>query len=84
MQPDNWTLATRTLLSTATCWLTLHAAAASAATLEVAVVDQNGAPLVDAIVYAAPLSGKLPAAKPCARDGGLHVQREVDKCGRVV
>ncbi|WP_259295102.1 methylamine utilization protein [Paraburkholderia sp. DHOC27] len=28
------------------------------------VVDQNGAPLADAVVYATPLNGKLPASRP--------------------
>lgn len=64
MQPDNWMCAGRTWLSAAACWLVLHTAAVSAATLQVAVVDQNGAPLADAVVYATPLSGKLPPAKP--------------------
>jgi plastocyanin len=38
---------------------------ASAASLRVQVADQNGAPVADAIVYAVPASGKLPA-KPAA------------------
>ncbi|MGF6724438.1 plastocyanin [Paraburkholderia sp. GAS41] len=66
MHSDHWTFARRTWFRTAACWIALHAAAASAASLEVAVVDQNGAPLADAIVYATPLSGKLPPVKPAS------------------
>lgn len=54
----------RGAIGAAACWLALHAAAASAASIEVNVVDQTGAPLADAIVYATPSSGKLPPAKP--------------------
>lgn len=61
---DNWTLATRVWLSTVACWCALHTAAASAASVQVDVVDQNGAPLADAVVYATPISGKLPPSKP--------------------
>ncbi|CAG4886173.1 methylamine utilization protein [Paraburkholderia saeva] len=38
--------------------------AAAAAALRVQVADQSGAPVADAIVYAVPASGKLPAKPP--------------------
>jgi plastocyanin len=37
---------------------------AHAATVRVQVVDQAGAPVPDAVVYAVPASGRLPASKP--------------------
>ncbi|MEC5405652.1 methylamine utilization protein [Paraburkholderia sp. MPAMCS5] len=40
-----------------------HFVTASAASLQVSVLDQTGAPVPDAIVYATPVSGKLPPAK---------------------
>lgn len=40
------------------------ASAAHAANLQVQVVDKTGAPVVDAVVYVVPTSGKLPATKP--------------------
>ncbi|WP_345817099.1 methylamine utilization protein (plasmid) [Paraburkholderia sp. PREW-6R] len=64
MHSDNWTFGRQAWLSMAACWIALHASAAGAASLQVAVVDQNGAPVADAVVYAAPVSGKLPPAKP--------------------
>jgi plastocyanin len=42
----------------------LSASLAHAANVRVQVVDQAGAPVPDAIVYAVPVSGKLPATKP--------------------
>ncbi|SAL44893.1 hypothetical protein AWB74_01906 [Caballeronia arvi] len=45
-----------------TCALT--ASCAHAATIRAQIVDDAGAPVQDAIVYALPVSGKLPAAKP--------------------
>ncbi|SPB18254.1 hypothetical protein NOV72_05453 [Caballeronia novacaledonica] len=42
----------------------LTATFAHAANVSVQVVDQAGAPVQDAIVYAVPVGGKLPAAKP--------------------
>ncbi|MEK6347703.1 MAG: methylamine utilization protein [Burkholderia sp.] len=54
----------RGAIGAAACWLALHAAAASAASIEVNVVDQSGAPLADAVVYATPSNGKLPPARP--------------------
>jgi len=42
----------------------LMATLAHAASLRVQVVDQAGAPVQDAIVYAVPVSGKPPATKP--------------------
>ena len=52
-------------LSTAllACGLALSWGAASAASLRLLVVDQTGAPVKDAVIYAVPLSGKLPASK---------------------
>ncbi|WP_118182303.1 methylamine utilization protein [Paraburkholderia phosphatilytica] len=44
--------------------LCLNAVLACASTLRVQVVDQNGAPVSDAVVYATPESGRLPAPKP--------------------
>jgi plastocyanin len=44
--------------------LCIGAGAAHAASLQVSVVDQTGAPVADAIVYATPVSGKLPPQKP--------------------
>lgn len=64
MELDNWKFARRTCLNTVACWLALHATTASATGFQVSVVDQNGAPLADAVVYATPLSGKLPPARP--------------------
>lgn len=64
MHPAKLKFAGRTSLTTAACWIALHTAVAGAASLQVDVVDQNGTPLADAVVYAAPLSGKLPPAKP--------------------
>lgn len=64
LHSDNWTFARRSGLRTLAGWVALHAAAAGAASLQVAVVDQNGAPLADAVVYATPLSTRLPPAKP--------------------
>ncbi|MFM0755013.1 methylamine utilization protein [Paraburkholderia strydomiana] len=64
MQSDNRKFARWTCLSTVACWIALHAVAASAAGFQVSVVDQNGAPLADAVVFATPLNGKLPPAKP--------------------
>lgn len=54
----------RRWLSLAACALGLHAAATQAANLQVTIVDQSGAPVADAVVYATPASGKLPPAKP--------------------
>ena len=51
---------TSTLLAT----FTLCATLAHAASVRVQVVDQAGAPVQDAIVYALPVSGKPPATKP--------------------
>jgi len=45
------------------CGLALSWAAASAASLRLLVVDQTGAPVKDAVIYAVPLNGKLPATK---------------------
>jgi plastocyanin len=42
----------------------LTATLAHAANVTVKVVDQTGAPVADAVVYALPASGKLPASKP--------------------
>ncbi len=64
MPSGNRTLVRRTWFSTVACWVALHAATACAASFQVDVVDQNGAPLADAVVYAIPLGGKLPEAKP--------------------
>jgi len=52
-------------LSTAllACGLALSWEAASAASLRLLVVDQTGAPVKDAVIYAVPLNGKLPATK---------------------
>jgi len=52
-------------LSTAllACGLALSWGAASAASLRLLVVDQTGAPVKDAVIYAVPLNGKLPATK---------------------
>lgn len=61
---DNRRFLGRGAIGVAAFWLALHAAAASAASIEVSVVDQSGAPLADAIVYAVPSSGKLPPPKP--------------------
>ena len=44
--------------------MTLLSLSAMASSLRVQVVDQSGAPLVDAVVYVAPTSGKLPARPP--------------------
>lgn len=44
--------------------LACSAGAAHAANVQVQVVDQAGAPVSDAVIYAVPVSGKLPAAKP--------------------
>jgi plastocyanin len=57
-------LSLRASLSVAALALGLHAAAVNAASLQVAVVDQNGAPVADAVVYAMPVNSKLPPAKP--------------------
>ncbi|EIM94683.1 hypothetical protein WQE_43149 [Paraburkholderia hospita] len=46
------------------CALGLQFADARAVDLRVQVVDQAGAPVTDAVVYATPVSGKLPPAKP--------------------
>ncbi|SEK05586.1 methylamine utilization protein [Paraburkholderia diazotrophica] len=56
----------RALLATAVLALGCHFASASAASLQISVIDQTGAPVRDAVVYATPVSGKLPAAKPAA------------------
>jgi plastocyanin len=42
----------------------LASIAAHAAAIRVQVVDQTGAPVKDAVIYAMPLSGKLPATRP--------------------
>lgn len=42
----------------------MTATLAHAANVRVQVVDQAGAPVPDAIVYALPASGKLPSTKP--------------------
>jgi plastocyanin len=44
--------------------LSVAAIAAHAANVRVQIVDQAGAPVPDAVVYAIPASGKLPATKP--------------------
>jgi plastocyanin len=44
--------------------LALSATLAHAANVQVQIVDQAGAPVADAVVYAVPVNGKLPAAKP--------------------
>jgi len=49
------------LLFSASSFLSISA---NAAGMRVQVADQLGAPVMDAIVYAVPVSGKLPAAKP--------------------
>jgi plastocyanin len=46
------------------CTFALSVTLAYAANVHVQVIDQAGAPVADAIVYAVPLSGKLPAIKP--------------------
>jgi plastocyanin len=46
------------------CTFALSATLAHAVNLRVQVVDQAGAPVADAIVYAVPASGRLPATKP--------------------
>lgn len=51
-------------LTAAAIALGCHAMFANAASVQVSVVDQAGAPVPDAIVYATPASGKLPAPKP--------------------
>jgi plastocyanin len=55
---------TRVWLTAAVVALGLRAACASAASVQVSVVDEAGAPVPDAVVYATPASGKLPAPKP--------------------
>jgi hypothetical protein len=44
----------------------LASMAAHAAAIRVQVVDQTGAPVKDAVIYATPLNGKLPASRPAA------------------
>ncbi|MDR5740315.1 MULTISPECIES: methylamine utilization protein [unclassified Caballeronia] len=44
--------------------LALLASLAQAASVHVQVVDQAGAPVADAVVYATPVAGKPPATKP--------------------
>ena len=44
--------------------LAIGVGAAHAASVQVTIVDQTGAPVPDAIVYATPVSGKLPPQKP--------------------
>jgi plastocyanin len=51
-------------LSTFFAGFALSATLAHAASVTVQVVDQAGAPVQDAVVYAVPASGKLPASKP--------------------
>jgi plastocyanin len=51
------------LLSSACCLVSM---AASAAAIRVQVVDQSGTPVKDAVIYATPLNGKLPATRPAA------------------
>jgi len=51
-------------ISLAASFLTLAASVAQAASVRVQVVDQAGAPVADAVVYAVPASGKQPATKP--------------------
>jgi plastocyanin len=46
------------------CAMSLPLIAAHAASLRVQIVDQTGAPLPDAVVYAVPASGKIPATRP--------------------
>lgn len=46
------------------CVSSLLSIGANAAAVRVQVADQLGAPVMDAVVYAVPVSGKLPATKP--------------------
>lgn len=59
MRAGQWLSATLTGCTIAL--LSLHATAAS---LRVQVVDQAGAPAADTVVYATPVSGKMPARPP--------------------
>lgn len=56
----------RARLAMATLALGCHFASANAASLRISVLDQTGAPVHDAIVYATPISGNLPPAKPAS------------------
>jgi plastocyanin len=56
----------RLVISSLLSAMALIAACAHAASVHVQVVDQAGAPVPDAIVYAVPASGKLPATKPAS------------------
>lgn len=62
MKTAFWKAAARVAL--AACCGALLTGAASAASLHVQVVDAAGAPAADTIVYAVPVSGKLPATPP--------------------
>ncbi|SAL81228.1 hypothetical protein AWB68_06064 [Caballeronia choica] len=55
---------TRILAALWCCALGLAATRANAASVRVQVVDQTGAAVTDAVVYATPVSGKLPPTKP--------------------
>ncbi|MFM0325314.1 methylamine utilization protein [Caballeronia glebae] len=52
------------MLKTLVTLLAFGATLAHAASVRVQVLDQAGAPVPDAIVYALPVNGKLPATKP--------------------
>ncbi len=56
-------IGSRVLAAVFGCLGTL-ASYASASTLQIEVVDKTGAPVADAVVYATPASGKLPAKPP--------------------
>ncbi|VXA94494.1 conserved exported hypothetical protein [Burkholderia sp. 8Y] len=56
----------RLLISSLLSLMAVFAACAHAASVHVQVVDQAGAPVPDAVVYAVPASGRLPAAKPAS------------------
>lgn len=54
----------RAWIAMAALALGCHFASANAASLRISVVDQTGAPVRDAIVYATPVAGNLPPAQP--------------------
>lgn len=65
MKTVTWRAAALTLLAvSAACIGALLPDAATAASLHVQVVDASGAPAADTIVYAVPVSGRLPANAP--------------------
>ena len=64
MRSDKFTFCKRASTVIAALAIGLYAGLSAAANVQVTVVDQKGAPVADAVVYAMPVSGRLPPAKP--------------------